>query len=127
MRLVGLFWSGKHQRVLRGINLVTLAWTGGDAVYPTDYRLVDPAETPKRTKNDLFRDMPFAAKSRGFAPAFVCFECWYSGKENLKAVRACGWHHLCLVRSNWQVNLHRATAELPIAACGTVDHPEGLG
>src|SRR5438270_12792178 len=32
MGLVGPFWSGKHQRVLRGINLVTLAWTDGDAV-----------------------------------------------------------------------------------------------
>src|SRR5206468_11491355 len=48
MGLVGPFWSGKHQRVLRGINLVSLVWTDGDAVYPTDYRLVDPAEAPRR-------------------------------------------------------------------------------
>lgn len=131
MGLVGPFWSGKHQRVLRGINLVTLAWTDGDAVYPTDYRLVDPAEIPKRTKNDLFRDMLAAAKARGFAPACVCFDAWYSGKENLKAVRACGWHFLCPVRSNRRVNLeragNRAIAELPIAAAGTVVHLEGFG
>jgi hypothetical protein len=30
MGLVGQFWSGKHQRVLRGINLVTLAWSDGE-------------------------------------------------------------------------------------------------
>jgi hypothetical protein len=90
MGLVGPFWSGKHRRVLRGINLVTLAWTDGEAVYPTDYRLVDPAEVPKRTKNDLFRDMLAAARARGFRPACVCFDSWYSGLENLKAVRACG-------------------------------------
>ena len=55
--------------LLRGINLVTLVWTDGDAVYPTDYRLVDPAEVPKRTKNDLFRGMLTAAQARGCAPA----------------------------------------------------------
>src|SRR5476651_1557407 len=37
MGLVGLFWSGKHKRVARGINLVTLAWSDGDSVYPTDF------------------------------------------------------------------------------------------
>ena len=131
MGLVGPFWSGKHQRVLRGINLVTLAWTDGDAVYPTDYRLVDPAEAPKRTKNDLFREMLAAARARGFAPDCVCFDAWYSGKENLKAVRACGWRFLCQVRSNRRVNLdrtgNRAIAGLPIAAAGTVVHLEGFG
>ena len=131
MGLVGPFWSGKHQRILRGINLVTLVWTDGDAVYPTDYRLVDPAEVPKRTKNDLFREMLAAAKERGFAPACVCFDSWYSGKDNLKAVRACGWRFLCQVRSNRRVNWERtgkrSITELPIAPSGTVVHLEGFG
>jgi putative transposase len=131
MGLVGPFWSGKHQRVLRGINLVTLVWTDGDAVYPTDYRLVDPAEAPKRTKNDLFREMLAVAQARGFAPACVCFDAWYSGKDNLKAVRACGWRFLCQVRSNRRVNWERTgnrpIAELPIAPSGTMVHLEGFG
>jgi hypothetical protein len=71
MGLVGPHWSGKHKRVVRGINLVTLAWTDGDAVYPTDYRLVDPAAAEKKTKNDLFREMITAAKDRGLAPISV--------------------------------------------------------
>jgi putative transposase len=129
--LVGWFWSGKHHRLVRGINLVTLAWTDGDAVYPADYRLADPAEAPKRTKNDLFRDMLAAARARGFAPDCVCFDAWYSGKENLKAVRACGWHFLCQVRCNRRVNPDRAgnrpISECPIAATGTVVHLEGFG
>ena len=129
--LVGRFWSGKHHRLVRGINLVTLAWTDGDAVYPTDYRLVDPAEVPKRTKNDLFRDMLAVAKARGFAPECVCFDVWYSGKENLKAVRACGWHFLCQVRCNRRVNPDRAgnrpISECAIAGTGTVVHLEGFG
>jgi len=82
--LVAPFWSGKHQRILRGINLVGAAWTDGDAVYPTDYRLVDPAEVPKRTKNDLFREMLSVAKARRFVPAGVCFDAWYSGRETLE-------------------------------------------
>jgi putative transposase len=131
MGLVGPFWSGKHQRILRGINLVTLAWTDGDAIYPTDYRLVDPAEVPKRTKNDLFRDMLGAAKARGFCPACVVFDSWYSGKENLKAVRDCGWRFLTQVRSNRRVNPdrtgNRPISECEIASTGTVVHLEGFG
>lgn len=131
MGLVGPFWSGKHQRVLRGINLVTLAWTDGDAVYPTDYRLVDPAEAPKRNKNEHFREMLGTAKARGFRPRYVCFDAWYSGKDNLKAVRSHGWHFLTQVRSNRRVDLDRtgnkAIAAQPIAAAGTVVHVEGFG
>ena len=131
MGLVGPFWSGKHQRVLRGINLVTLAWTDGDAVYPTDYRLVDPAETPKRNKNEHFREMLVTAAARGFRPRYVCFDAWYSGKDNLKAVRSHGWHFLTQVRSNRRVDLDRtgnkAISAQPIAATGTVVHVEGFG
>jgi DDE superfamily endonuclease len=131
MGLVGPFWSGKHQRVLRGINLVTLAWTDGDAVYPTDYRLVDPAEAPRRNKNEHFREMLVTAQARGFRPRYVCFDAWYSGKDNLKAVRSHGWHFLTQVRSNRRVDLDRTgnqpIAAQPIAATGTVVHVEGFG
>src|SRR5436853_3348202 len=43
MGLVGDHWSGKHRRAVRGINLLTLLWTDGDALWPCDYRLYDPA------------------------------------------------------------------------------------
>src|SRR5689334_5355559 len=46
MGLVGQFYSGRHARVVRGIDLVTAVWTDGDGLWPCDYRLVDPAETP---------------------------------------------------------------------------------
>jgi putative transposase len=131
MGLVGPFWSGKHQRVLRGINLVTLAWTDGDAVYPADYRLVDPAEAPKRNKNEHFREMLATAKARGFTPRYVCFDSWYSSRENLKAVRSHGWHFLTQVRSNRRVDPdrtgNRSISDCPIAATGTVVHVEGFG
>ena len=131
MGLVGHHWSGRHRAVVRGINLVTLAWTDGDAVYPTDYRLVDPAEVPRRTKNDLFGELLAAAAARGLAPAYVCFDAWYSGLANLKAVRACGWHFVTQVRSNRRVNPdrtgNRSISACDITAAGTVVHLEGFG
>ena len=40
--------SGKHHRVVEGINLTTLLWTelwtDGDALIPTDFRLYDKSE-----------------------------------------------------------------------------------
>ena len=66
MGLVGYHWSGRHRRVVRGIDLLTLLWTDGDALWPCDYRLVNP--TDKETKNDHFRDPLGKAKGRGFAP-----------------------------------------------------------
>ena len=131
MGLVAYHWSGRHNRVVRGINLVTLAWTDGDRVLPTDYRLVDPAAAPKRTKNDDFRGLVRVAHDRGFRPACVAFDAWYSGQENLKAVRACGWTFLTQVRCNRRVNPdrtgNRPIRECDIAATGTIVHLEGFG
>ncbi|HEY1188281.1 MAG TPA: transposase [Gemmata sp.] len=131
MGLVGRFWSGKHKRVVQGINLVTLAWTDGDAVYPTDCRLVDPAEEPKKNKSEHFREMLATAKGRGFTPRYIGFDCWYSGRETLKAIRNHGWHFLTQVRSNRRVDIDRTgnkpICEQPIAATGTITHVEGFG
>jgi hypothetical protein len=131
MGLVGRFWSGRHKRVVQGIDLVSLVWTDGDALYPLDYRLVDPADTAGRTKNDLFREMIAAAQDRGLQPRCVCFDSWYSGKENLKAVRDCGWTFLTQVRCNRKVNPdrtgNRPIQECEIAATGTIVHLEGFG
>jgi hypothetical protein len=129
--LVAYHWSGRHNRVVRGINLVTLAWTDGDRVLPSDYRLVDPAAAPRRTKNDDFRDLIRVAHGRGFRPECVAFDAWYSGKENLKAVRDCGWVFLTQVRSNRRVNPdrtgNRPIRDCDIAAIGTIVHLEGFG
>ncbi len=39
MALVTHHWSGKHQAVVRGINLLSLLWTDGERYLPCDYRL----------------------------------------------------------------------------------------
>lgn len=131
MGLVGYHRSGRHKRVVKGINLLTLLWTDGDALWPCDYRLADPADK-KVTKNDHFREMLTAAAARGFKPRMALFDSWYSGKDNLKAVRGHGWTFLTQLRSNRHVNLdrtgNRPVSEVPISASGTVVHlgdPEG--
>jgi hypothetical protein len=131
MGLVGRFWSGKHQRVVKGIDLVSLVWSDGDGLWPTDYRLVDPADGKEVTKNVHFRSMLAVAKGRGFEPDYVTFDCWYSGRDNLKAIEANDWHFLTQVRCNRRVNLdrqgNRPINELPISEKGTIVHLEGFG
>ncbi len=128
--LVSRHWSGKHKRVVRGINLITLVWTDGDTVVPCDYRIYDKANDGL-TKNDHFLAMLHEAKARGFEPRCVAFDSWYSGLENLKAVRACGWTFLTQLKVNRKVDLdrqgYRAVAEVAIAPGGTVVHLEGFG
>jgi putative transposase len=123
-------WSGKHKSVVRGINLISLVWTDGDRILPIDYRVYDkPADG--LTKNDHFRDLVRAAEARGFRPRAVLFDSWYSGLENLKLVRSCGWTFLTQLKANRRVDLdrrgYRAVSRVPIAAGGTVVHLEGFG
>src|SRR3954447_2572753 len=86
-------WSGKHKSVVWGINLISLVWTDGDRIIPLDYRVYDKP-VDGLTKNDHFRDLIAAAKRRGFSPRAVLFDSWYSGLENLKSIRSCGWTFL---------------------------------
>jgi len=39
IELVTRHWSGKHKRVVSGINLITLLWTDGERYLPVDYRI----------------------------------------------------------------------------------------
>jgi hypothetical protein len=130
MGLVHHVWSGKHHRVVKGIDLLTLLWTDGDRNVPCDYRIYD-RPNDKKTKNDHFGDLLRAAKDRGFAPECVLFDGWYSGLDNLKLLRTLGWHWLTRLKSNRKVNPDRtglrAVSACAIAATGTVVHLEGYG
>ncbi len=90
MELVTTHWSGKHQRVVKGIALLTLLWTDGQDLIPCDFRVYDkPAGG--QSKNAHFQAMLQRAKQRGFAPEYVPMDSWYSGLENLKWIRDSGW------------------------------------
>lgn len=85
MDYVTYHWSGKHHRVVKGINLITTLWTDGSALIPCDFRLYN-APKDKLTKNDHFHDMLLVAKQRGMEPKFVLFDSWYSTMNNLKLI-----------------------------------------
>lgn len=91
--LASRHWSGKHKAVVYGINLITLLWTDGERAVPCDYRIFDK-DTDRKTKNDHFSEMLLEAHRRGFEPKLICFDSWYCALENLKLVRALGWHFL---------------------------------
>lgn len=84
--LVGYFWSGKHKRTVKGINLITLYYTdiAGNS-YPVNFRLYDKRET--KTKNDYFIEMLQEIKSWGVEPDWVSGDSWYSSLPNLKFLR----------------------------------------
>jgi len=73
MELVTYHWSGKHRRVVRGINLQTLLWTDGKALISCDFRVYAKAQDGK-SKNDHFQAMLKEAKERNFEPGFVVFQ-----------------------------------------------------
>ena len=68
--LVGHFWSGKHHRVVKGINLVTLYHTDSAGRHmPVNFRICDKPEG--KTKNDYFLKMLLEVLAWGLKPAFV--------------------------------------------------------
>lgn len=130
MELVTRHWSGKHHRVVQGINLLTLLWSDGERLIPVDYRIFDKA-TDGLTKNDHFRAMLKTAHGRGFAPECVLFDSWYASLDNIKAVRSYGWTWLTRLKKNRQVNPdgsgNRALETCDIPAEGVVIHLQGYG
>jgi len=108
MDLVGHFWSGKHHRAVKGINLITLYYidvNGRSA--PVSYRVYDKAEG--KTKNDYFLDMLSDVLAWGLKPAFVTADSWYSGVKNLKAVKNNGMGFQFAIESNRTVSIEKGT------------------
>jgi putative transposase len=130
MALVTPHWSGKHHRVVIGINLISLVWTDGEALLPCDFRIYDKP-FGGLDKNAHFRSMLITAKERGFTPRLVLFDGWYAGLENLKAVRGHGWHWLTRFKGNRLVNPDN-TGNVPVESLsippeGLVVHLKGYG
>ena len=130
MDLVTRHWSGKHRRVVQGINLLTLLWTDGERLIPVDYRVYDKA-TDGLTKNDHFRALLRVARARGFRPECVAFDSWYASLDNLKVIRGQGWRWLTQLKGNRLVNPdgtgNRPLGECAVAATGTRVHLQGYG
>src|SRR5512135_3620814 len=101
--------------------IASCPWTTGSTTKPKD----------GLTKNDHFRALIGAAQRRGFHPRAVLFDSWYSGLENLKLIRDCGWTFLTQLKVNRKVDLdrrgYRRVAEVEIAPEGTIVPLEGFG
>ena len=130
IELLHRHWSGKHHRVVKGINLLTLLWSDGTDAIPCDYRLFDKP-TDGESKNDHFRAMLKVAKERGFQPRYVAFDSWYSSLANLKTIRDYNWQWFTRLKANRQVNPdgsgNRALSECDIREAGTRVHLKGYG
>ena len=128
--LVTRHWSGKHGRVVQGINLISMVWTDRECRLPCDFRLYNKAQDGL-TKNDHFQHMVQQAAERGFQPALTVFDSWYSGLPNLKLLRSLGWHWLTQLKSNREVSLdrrgNRAIQEILIPPQGCLVHLKGYG
>ena len=134
--LVTHHWSGKHKGVVKGINLLTLLWreraacSAEAAHIPVDFRVYDKP-FGGQSKNEHFRDMLSEAKERGFSPEYVVFDSWYSGLDNLKAVRDHSWAFFTRLKKNRLVNpddtYNRQVCEVAIPEEGRVVHLKGFG
>ncbi len=130
IELVSRHWSGKHHKVVLGINLISLVWTDGQAIIPCDFRVYDKPIGGKN-KNEHFRDMLDRAAERGFSPEYVLFDSWYSSLENLKRIRSHGWLWLTRLKSNRQLNPdgrgNVAVRDVEIGSGGRQVHLRGYG
>ena len=123
-------WSGKHKKVVSGINLITLMWTDGDSHIPCDYRLYNK-RNDSLTKNNHFQALISNAHARGFSPECVVFDSWYSSLKNLLTIRNYRWHWLTQLKSNRRVKLdnrgNQRVCELAISERGSIVHLKGYG
>ena len=104
--LVSHFWSGKHHRVVKGINLVTLYYTDLTGRHmPVNYRICDKSEG--KTKNDYFREMLIEVLAWGLKPAFVTGDSWYSCVKNLKTIKNHQTGFMFAVEKNRTVSLEK--------------------
>ena len=84
--IVGHYWSGKHHRVVKGLNLITPYYTDlqGRSL-PVNNWGYDTSEN--KTKNKYFREMLEQVTDRGLEPIFESGNSGYSCVENLKKVK----------------------------------------
>jgi len=123
-------WSGKHHRVVWGINLVSLLWSDGEALLPCDFRLYDKP-VDGLDKHMHARTMLAEASRRGFQPQMVLFDGWYASLETLKAIRGYSWHWLTRFKANRRVNPDNTEnvplSTVPIPREGRRVHLKGYG
>ena len=97
--LIGHFWSGKHHRVVKGIQLITLYYTEASGKsLPRNYRIYDKKD--EKTKNDYLREMISEVLGWGLQPFIVTTDAWYASRKNLKFFKEEGLGFLVGIAKN---------------------------
>jgi len=103
---VGNYWSGKHKKVVKGINLITLFYTDIHGIsVPVNYRLYDKSEN--KTKNDYFQEMLIEVLDWGVMPSWVTGDSWYSSLGNLKFIRKQKINFMFGIENNRTISIDR--------------------
>lgn len=105
---VDYYWSGKHHKVVKGINLITLYYTDKQGNHqPVNFRVYDKKEN--KSKHDYFLEMLSEVISWGLRPTFITGDSWYSCVKNLKQIRDYQFNFLFAVESNRLVSVEKGT------------------
>ena len=128
--LVNYFWSGKHKKVVKGINLITLYYTDPTGVsVPVNYRLND--KNDGKTKHDYFREMLCEVIEWGLMPEMITADSWYACLETLTLLKHQEWGFLFAIESNRLVALdaqaYVPVHDLEIPPTGVVVHLKQFG
>jgi len=128
--LVTNHWSGKHHRVVRGINLITPLWADVGKPVPTDLRVHDKPFRGKN-ENEHFMDMLLEARRRDINPDYVIFDSWYASLDNLELIGTIDSRWLARLRENRLVSTdgcqYRAASEIEIPEQGMTADLKGYG
>lgn len=73
--LIGYYYSGRHHRTVKGIQLITLYYTDlANKSVPVNYRIYNKQEG--KTKNDYLREMIGEVLDWGLSPRTVTSDTW---------------------------------------------------
>ncbi len=128
--LIGYFWSGRHHRIVKGIQLITLYYTDllGKSI-PVNYRIYNKQEV--KTKNDYLREMITEVLDWGVKPKMVTTDAWYSSLDNLRLLKNKGLVFLVGIAKNRLVAIdggkYTQVKELEIPESGLLTYLKKLG
>ncbi|MDF5718708.1 MAG: transposase [Rhizonema sp. NSF051] len=84
--LIGYYYSGRHHRAVKVIQLITLYYTDVSLKsVPVNYRIYNKQDG--KTKNDYLREMIVEVLDWGLKPKTMTTDAWYSSQENLKLLK----------------------------------------
>ena len=117
-------YSGNAHGMVRGIGLVNLVHSSGEAgdFLPLDYRIYAP-DQDGLTKNDHFQAMfQQVVDEDKLLARTLLFDSWYAGSSNLKVIHRAGWYFFTTLKSNRLVSTSPETGYQGLA---TLEPPAG--